>query len=384
MDDMTTATDQTDDSMVADTERADLGRNTIRDEVILEVRDLATHFTTKWGTVKAVDGVSYKVKKGETLGVVGESGSGKSVTALSIMRLIQSPPGDIVRGEVILNGRNLLDLSEKDMTKIRGGEISMILQDPMTALNPVFTVQNQVGEAISIHQEGTKGKVLWERIVDALRKVRIPAPDIRAKDYPHQLSGGMRQRVVGAIGISSKPDVIIADEPTTSLDVTIQAAYLRLLKQIQEEEGAAIIFITHDFGIVARMCDRVAVMYAGRIVEMADVRTIFNNPLHEYTKALIESVPKLEEKTGRLPQIEGQPPLLYNLPPGDTFAPRSPLPTTEKDLEIRPELVEVEPEHFVQMAHSSVQDFHKYAHLTSYADEYANDGCKTSKTSKKK
>lgn len=381
MDDMTTATDQT-DSNVADTERADFGRNTVRDEVVLEVRNLKTHFTTRWGTVKAVDGVSYTVNKGETLGVVGESGSGKSVTALSIMRLIPSPPGEIVDGEVILNGRNLLDLQEGEMTKVRGGEISMILQDPMTALNPVFTVQNQVGEAISIHQEGTKGNVLWERIVDALRKVRIPAPDIRAKDYPHQLSGGMRQRVVGAIGISSKPDVIIADEPTTSLDVTIQAAYLRLLKQIQEEEGAAIIFITHDFGIVARMCDRVAVMYAGRIVEMADVRTIFNNPLHEYTKALIDSVPKLEEKTGRLPQIEGQPPLLYNLPPGDAFAERSPLPTTEKDLEIRPELVEIEEGHFVQMAHSSVKDFHKYAHLTSYADEYENDGCKTSKTSK--
>ena len=380
MDETTTTTGQTGSTppSIQEADLADFGRSTIRDEVVLDVRDLRTYFTTRWGTVKAVDGVSYTVRKGETLGIVGESGSGKSVSALSMMRLIPSPPGQIVGGEVFLNGRDLLKLSEKEMTRVRGGEISIILQDPMTALNPVFSVQNQVGEAISIHQKGVRGRVLWDRVVDALRKVRIPAPELRAKDYPHQLSGGMRQRVVGAIGISSKPSVIIADEPTTSLDVTIQAAYLRLLKQIQEEEGAAIIFITHDFGIVARMCDRVAVMYAGRIVEMADVRTIFNNPQHEYTKALIDSVPKLEEKSGRLPQIEGQPPLLYNLPIGDAFAARSPLPRTDKDLEIRPELVEVEPDHWVQLAHSSVRDFHKYAHLVSYADEYANDGCEGS------
>jgi oligopeptide/dipeptide ABC transporter ATP-binding protein len=297
------------------------GPDTVREEIVLDVRELRTYFTTRWGTVKAVDGVSYHVRRGETLGVVGESGSGKSVTALSIMRLIPSPPGHIVGGEVILNGRDILPLPESQMTKIRGGEISMILQDPMTALNPVFTIANQVGEAIQIHQ-GLKGRALWEKIIDALKKVRIPAAESRAKDYPHQLSGGMRQRVVGAIGISSEPSVIIADEPTTSLDVTIQAAYLRLLKQIQAEEGAAIVFITHDFGIVAKMCDRVAVMYAGRIVETGDVRQIFNTPRHPYTQALIESVPKLEEKTGRLRQIEGQPPLLYNLPPGCPFAPR--------------------------------------------------------------
>ena len=360
----------------AELDRDGFGTSAASNEVVLDVRDLRTHFTTRWGTVKAVDGVSYSVRRGETLGVVGESGSGKSVTALSLMRLVPSPPGQIVGGEVILNGRDLLTLKEKEMTKIRGGEISMILQDPMSALNPVFSVRNQVGEAIHIHQ-GLKGRDLWDRVVDSLRKVRIPAPELRAKDYPHQLSGGMRQRVVGAIGISSKPAVIIADEPTTSLDVTIQAAYLRLLRQIQQEEGVGIIFITHDFGIVAKMCDRVAVMYAGRIVEMADVRTIFNNPLHEYTKALITSVPKLEEKTGRLPQIEGQPPLLYNLPVGDAFAPRSPLPHTDKDLQIRPDLVEVEPEHWVQLAHSSVASeiFHKYAHLVPYGSEYKGDGC---------
>ena len=341
------------------------GRSAATSETVLDLRNLQTQFTTKWGTVKAVNGVSYNVKRGETLGVVGESGSGKSVTALSIMRLIPSPPGEITGGEVILNGRDLLKLSEREMTSVRGGEISMILQDPMQALNPVFTIENQVGEAIRIHQ-GLKGTSLFQRVVDSLKKVRIPAPDSRAKDYPHQLSGGMRQRVVGAIGISSEPSVIIADEPTTSLDVTIQAAYLRLLRQIQQEEGVGIVFITHDFGIVAKMCDRVAVMYAGRIVELADVRTIFNSPLHEYTKALINSVPKLEEKTGRLAQIEGQPPLLHNLPPGDSFAPRSPLKYDEKDASIDPELVEVESGHWVQLSRSSVADFDKYKHLVNY------------------
>jgi oligopeptide/dipeptide ABC transporter ATP-binding protein len=215
-----------------------------------------------------------------------------------------------------------------------------------------------------------KGNALREQVIDMLRKVRIPAPEVRIRDYPHQLSGGMRQRVVGAIGISCDPEVLIADEPTTSLDVTIQAQYLRLLKDLQAETGVGIMFITHDFGIVAKMCDRVAVMYAGRIVEHADVRTIFNNPKHEYTKALINSVPKLEEKTGRLAQIEGQPPLLYNLPTGDAFADRTPLPTLEKDFEIRPELVEIEPDHWVQLSHSSVAEFDNYKHLVPYGAEY--------------
>ncbi len=337
-----------------------VGESAMSDEVVVEVNDLQTYFTTRWGTVKAVDGLSFHVKRGETLGIVGESGSGKSVTALSLMRLVPSPPGQIVGGQVLLNGRNTLEISEREMTAVRGGEISMILQDPMQALNPVFNIQNQVGEAIKIHQ-GISGEALWNKVVDSLQKVRIPAPETRAKDYPHQLSGGMRQRVVGAIGISSSPAVIIADEPTTSLDVTIQAAYLRLLRQIQQEEGVGIIFITHDFGIVAKMCDRVAVMYAGRIVEVAEVRTIFNEPLHEYTKALIGSVPKLEEKTGRLPQIEGQPPLLYDLPVGDAFAPRSLLDFDPEDAERRPPLVEVEPDHWVQLSKSSVADYDKYA-----------------------
>ena len=251
---MTTITETDNTAKTQDTDA--FGPSTITDEVILDVRDLHTEFTTKWGTVKAVDGVSYSLRRGETLGIVGESGSGKSVTALSIMRLVPSPPGKIVSGEVILAGEDILKLSESEMTLVRGGKISMILQDPLTALNPVFTIRNQVGEAISLHQKLSRGKVA-EKVIEALKKVRIPAPERRAKDYPHQLSGGMRQRVVGAIGISSGPDVIIADEPTTSLDVTIQAAYLRLLKQIQAEEGVGIVFITHDFGIVAKMCDRV-------------------------------------------------------------------------------------------------------------------------------
>ena len=283
-------------------DRDGFGPSTVQDEVVLELKNLQTHFTTKWGTVKACDGVSYSVRKGETLGIVGESGSGKSVTALSIMRLIQSPPGLIAGGEVILNGRNILELSEKEMTRVRGGEISMILQDPMQALNPVFDINDQVGEAIGIHQ-GLKGKSRFEKVVDALRKVRIPAPDTRAKDYPHQLSGGMRQRVVGAIGISSNPSVIIADEPTTSLDVTIQAAYLRLLKQIQAETGAAIIFITHDLGVIAELADKVVVMYKGKIVEQGNVWDIFTKPKHPYTKGLLACRPPLNKRYKFLPTV---------------------------------------------------------------------------------
>ncbi|HJM54504.1 MAG TPA: ABC transporter ATP-binding protein [Dehalococcoidia bacterium] len=307
------------DSSAADTDG--FGPSTVQDDIILELKNLRTYFQTSYGTVKAVDGVSYHVRRGETLGVVGESGSGKSVTALSIMRLIPSPPGYIVGGEVILDGENVLDLSDAAMAKIRGSKVGMILQDPMTALNPVFNIENQVGEAIRIHQ-GVKGQTLADRIIHSLRQVRIPAAENRMKDFPHQLSGGMRQRVVGAISISCAPIVLIADEPTTALDVTIQAGYLRLLKEIQAETGVGIIFITHDFGIVAKMCDRVAVMYAGRIVETGDVRQIFNEPAHPYSEALLASVPKLEERTQRLYSIEGQPPPLFDLPPGCPFAPR--------------------------------------------------------------
>ena len=297
--------------------------NTTNDDaqVVLEVEDLKTYFQTRWGTVKAVDGVSFDLRRGETLGIVGESGSGKSVAMLSLMRLIPTPPGQIVGGKILLEGNDLLQLTEKEMSNVRGSQIALIIQDPMTSLNPVFTIGNQVGEAIKIHQEIPNSGVL-QRVLDVLRKVNIPAAETRVRDYPHQMSGGMRQRVVGAIGISCEPMVLIADEPTTSLDVTIQAQYLKLLKDLQQASNIALIFITHDFGIVAKMCDRVAVMYAGKIVEMGDVREIFNNPSHPYTEALLASVPKLEEDVDRLYSIEGQPPALHDLPPGCPFAPR--------------------------------------------------------------
>jgi oligopeptide/dipeptide ABC transporter ATP-binding protein len=293
------------------------------ERVVLEVEGLRTHFITRWGLVKAVDGVSFKVHAGETLGLVGESGCGKSVTALSIMQLIPSPPGQIIGGRVLLEGSDILQADEEEMSQIRGNKIGMILQDPMTALNPVFHIEDQTGEAVRIHR-GLRARDLREKVVEMLSRVGIPSPEIRMRDYPHQLSGGMRQRVVGAIGMSCDPLVLIADEPTTSLDATIQAQYLRLLKDLQQQTGTALVFITHDFGIVAKMCDRVAVMYAGRIVEQGDVRQIFDSPSHPYTEALINSVPPLEKRVERLYAIEGQPPALWDLPSGCSFAPRCP------------------------------------------------------------
>jgi oligopeptide/dipeptide ABC transporter ATP-binding protein len=288
---------------------------------LLEVKDLQTYFFTRWGVVKAVDRVSFALSEGESLGIVGESGCGKSVTALSILRLVPQPAGRIVGGEILLDGEDLLGKSAREMRRVRGSRISMILQDPMSSLNPVFTVGEQIAEALRIHQ-GLRGPGLWEQAREMLGLVKIPSPELRLRAYPHQMSGGMRQRVVGAIALSCRPGILIADEPTTSLDVTIQAQYLRLLKGLQREMGLALIFITHDFGIVARMCDRVAVMYAGRIVESAGVRELFNRPRHPYTVALLNSVPRLERKVERLVSIEGQPPPLYDLPPGCPFAPR--------------------------------------------------------------
>ena len=293
------------------------------DHVVLEVEDLRTYFQTRWGTVKAVDGVSFNLKRGETLGIVGESGCGKSVTALSLMRLVPCPPGRMVGGKVILDGQDILQLPEKEMGRVRGSKIGIILQDPMTSLNPVFSIGDQVKEAIRIHQHVSNRSAL-EKAVDVLKKVKIAAAEVRIRDYPHQMSGGMRQRVVGAIGISCQPLVLIADEATTSLDVTIQAQYLRLLNDLQQESNLALIFITHDFGIVAKTCDRVAVMYAGRIVEIGDVRSIFNDPSHPYTEALMASVPKMEQDVERLYSISGQPPTLHDLPPGCPFAARCP------------------------------------------------------------
>jgi len=292
-------------------------------DVILEVEDLHTYCFTRWGVVKAVDGVSLSLRQGEALGIVGESGCGKTMTALSLLRLVPRPAARIVKGAIRLAGENLLEKSEKQMRTIRGRRISMILQDPHTSLNPVFTVGNQLIEAIKIHhRDGRRG--LAQRAIDSLKQVRVAAPERRVQDYPHQISGGMKQRVVGAIAISSEPRVIIADEPTTSLDATIQAQYLKLLREIQEETNLALIFITHDFGIVAKMCDRVMVMYAGRVVEDGPVRDIFNRPAHPYTQALLRSVPSMDEDVERLASITGQPPALWDLPPGCRFAARCP------------------------------------------------------------
>ena len=292
-------------------------------DVILEVEDLHTYCFTRWGLVKAVDGVSFSLRQGEALGIVGESGCGKTMTALSLLRLVPRPAARIVQGAIRLAGEDLLAKSEREMRRIRGRRISMILQDPQTSLNPVFTVGNQVIEALRIHHRDGR-RSLVQRAVDSLKQVRVAAPERRVRDYPHQISGGMKQRIVGAIAISCEPRVIIADEPTTSLDVTIQAQYLRLLREIQEATNLALIFITHDFGIVAKMCDRVMVMYAGRVVESGPVRAIFNRPSHPYTQALLHSVPSMDEDVERLHSITGQPPALWDLPEGCRFAARCP------------------------------------------------------------
>jgi oligopeptide/dipeptide ABC transporter ATP-binding protein len=292
-------------------------------KTILKVKDLRTHFFTRRGVVKAVDSVSFEVNEGETIGLVGESGCGKTITGLSILRLVPQPAGRILGGEIIFNGEDILKKSDKEMRKIRGKRISMILQDPMSSLNPVFTIGEQVAETIRTHQNLPKKRV-WGKVEKMLSLVKIPSPEVRMREYPHQMSGGMRQRIVGAIALSCEPRLLIADEPTTSLDVTIQAQFLLLLKEIQQQSGVAMIMITHDFGVVSKVCDRVAVMYAGKIVENADVREIFNNPLHPYTIALMNSIPKMEKKVGRLFSIEGQPPELNNIPQGCSFAPRCP------------------------------------------------------------
>lgn len=290
-------------------------------DVILDVDDLHTYCFTRWGTVKAVDGVSFVLREGEALGIVGESGCGKTMTSLSLLKLLPRPVARIVKGSIKLQGEDLVPKSEKEMRRIRGRRISMILQDPQTSLNPVFTIGNQLIEAIQIHHDERK-RSLVRRAIDGLKQVRVAAPEQRVDDYPHQMSGGMKQRVVGAIAISCEPKIIIADEPTTSLDVTIQAQYLRLLREIQEATNLSLIFITHDFGIVAKMCDRVMVMYAGRVVESGPVRDIFNRPSHPYTQALLSSVPSMDEDVERLYSIGGQPPALWDLPLGCRFAAR--------------------------------------------------------------
>ena len=288
--------------------------------VILSVKDLQTYFFTRTGIVKAIDGISFDLHEGETIGIVGESGSGKSMTAWSILGMVPQPSGQIVGGTIEYYGENLLDKSPSEMSKIRGRGICMVMQDPLTSLNPVFTIENQIVE--TLERDGGEKSGFKERARELLDLVHIPDPVARLASYPHQMSGGMRQRVVGSIAMSRSPNVLIADEPTTSLDATIQLQYLKLLKEIQAETGTAIIFITHDFGVVARMCDRVAVMYAGKIVEQAEVTELFDNPSHPYTEALLKSVPNVNEDVDLLPSIEGQPPAPDDLPAGCSFAPR--------------------------------------------------------------
>ena len=314
-------------------------------KIILQVEDLRTSFFTRKGEIKAVEGVSFHVHEGETFGIVGESGCGKTVTGLSILRLLPEPAGRIVGGSIILDGTNLLELSKKEMRAFRGRMISMILQDPMTSLNPVYTIGNQIAESVRRHQNIPNNKVR-EEVISALRLLRIPAPEMRLRDYPFQMSGGMRQRVVGAIAMSCHPRLLIADEPTTALDATIQAQYIALFKEVQKTTGVSIIFITHDFGVVANMCHRVAVMYAGKIVETAKTRELFEAPKHPYTSALIDSVPRLDRKDERLYSIEGQPPSLLDLPPGCRFFPRCDY-ALEVCGEKEPAEVEIGDEHFV-------------------------------------
>jgi oligopeptide/dipeptide ABC transporter ATP-binding protein len=290
---------------------------------VLEVSDLQTHFFTFGGTrvVKAVDHVSFSLAEGETLGLVGESGSGKTTTCLSIVGLLPRA-GRIVGGRVLFDGEDLTRKSQRELRRIRGRRIAVILQDPMASLNPLFTIFRQVAEPAFFHQQ-LRGRTLRARVQHLLRAVRIPSPEWRMREYPHQMSGGMRQRIVGAIALAGGPRLVIADEPTTNLDVTIQAQYLDLLKDIQRESGVALIFVTHNLGIVAKMCDRVAVMYAGTIVEQAPVRELFNAPRHPYTRALLGAVPKLGSKDP-LASIAGQPPNLASLPAGCAFHPRCP------------------------------------------------------------
>ena len=312
---------------------------------LLEIRNLGVHYVTARGARvnRAVDEVSLSLDAGETLGIVGESGSGKTTLALSLLRLLPTA-ARFVSGEVIFEGRDLLTLSDKEMRKVRGQRIAMILQDPLASLNPLFTIGNQVAEPLRVHEHASR-KSAWARACELLRSVKIPAPEARVKEYPHQMSGGMRQRIVGAIGISCEPRLLIADEPTTSLDLTIQAQYLNLLRELQRAHGLALIFITHNLGIVAKMCDRVAVMYAGRMVEAGPVKEIFDAPAHPYTRALLESIPRMGDSRRRLTAIDGQPPDLAALPTGCAFHPRCP-DVMDRCREEAPPDVTVSPTHF--------------------------------------
>ena len=313
---------------------------------LLVVKNLKTHFFTHEGIVKAVDGISFSLNEGETLGLVGESGCGKSVSSLSIMRLIPDPPGKIVDGEIWFEGKNLLKLDLKKMRDIRGKKISMIFQEPMTSLDPVFTIGSEIMETIQLHQ-GLKKEQARKRAINILKIVGFPDPEVRINNYPHQLSGGMRQRAMIAMALSCNPTLLIADEPTTALDVTIQAQILKLINDLKKEFGTSVLLITHDLGVIAEMCEYVAVMYAGHIVEYTDVNTLFSNPLHPYTLGLNKSIPRMDTEVERLDTIKGLVPNLLNLPPGCPFYPRCDY-RLKKCLQEMPELVEVENRHLVK------------------------------------
>lgn len=291
-----------------------------KDNTLLEVKDVRTSFFTREGEVKAVDGVSFSIRRGEVVGLVGESGCGKSVTCLSIMRLVPQPAGEIISGEILFKNENLLEKSEDEMRQLRGDRISMILQDPMVSLNQLFTVGYQLGEPLKYHNKVTGS--LKDMCIDILKKVRVPSPESRINNYPFEFSGGMCQRALIGMGIANDPDLLIADEPTTALDVTIQAQILKLMKDIQRETNASVILITHDLACIAQICSRVLVMYAGRIVEKAPIKTFYKKPAHPYSIGLIESVPVLGRRSKRLYSIGGQPPNLLDPPPGCRFAPR--------------------------------------------------------------
>ena len=318
-------------------------------EKLLEVEDLRTHFFTEEGVVRAVDGISFDVRERETLAVVGESGSGKSVTSLSILRLIPSPPGRIVSGAIRLRGRDLLRLSGEEMRRIRGKEISMIFQEPMTSLNPVYTCGEQIMEALVLHEKLGRAAARL-RAIELLRMVGIPSPEQRVDEYPHQMSGGMRQRVMIAMALACKPAILIADEPTTALDVTIQAQILELLKRLQGELGMAVLLITHDLGVVAETADRVVVMYAGQVVESCDARSLFRRTLHPYTAALLRSLPRLGSRDP-LRVIPGSVPNPAAFPPGCRFAPRCPVAEARCGEPVP--LVELEPGHRVRCLRAS-------------------------------
>ena len=316
----------------------------IAQDPLLEVRDLRTYFHTEEGVARAVDGVSFAVGRGQTLGLVGESGCGKSVSAFSIMRLVPDPPGRIEAGQILLKGRDLLALDEEEMSRVRGDDVAMIFQEPMTSLNPVLTCGFQIAEAVVLHQQVPMQEART-RAVEMLQLVGIPAPEQRIDEYPHQLSGGMRQRVMIAMALSCNPDVLIADEPTTALDVTIQAQILALLESLQESLQMAIVMITHDLGVIAETADQVAVMYAGQIVEYAETQSLFARPRHPYTRGLLRSIPRLDAEQERLDIIPGVVPDSRVFPQGCRFAPRCPLADDHCRAEA-PSLEEIEPAHW--------------------------------------